>query len=95
MLDPQAAAVEGVMGVGDVAGGEHARDAGLEALVGQDAVVDWMPGGLGQPGARRNADADDDEVGLDRRRRHGSGPARPSRSPSKRSTVVSGRNSTP
>ena len=66
MLDPEVAAVEGVVGVGDVAGGEDARGAGLEVLVDEDAVVDPEPGRLDQAGARGDADADDDEVGLDR-----------------------------
>ena len=60
-----ALAVEGVVGVGDVAGGEDARRAGLQVLVDEDAVVDGEPGLGGQPGARLHADADDHEVALE------------------------------
>ena len=67
MLDADALAVEGVVGVGDVAGGEYAGNAGLEALVDEDAVVDGEAGPLGQADARLYADTDDDEVALELR----------------------------
>ena len=49
VLDADPLAVEGVVGVGDVAGGEHAGRAGLQVLVDEDAVVD------GEAGLRRRA----------------------------------------
>ena len=36
------------MGVGDISGGKHARDAALKACVDEDAVGDGDPGQLGQ-----------------------------------------------
>jgi hypothetical protein len=65
VLDPDPLAVQGVEGVGDVAGGEHPGGARLQELVDEDPVLCREPGGLSELGARRNADPDDDEVGLD------------------------------
>ena len=65
VLDADPLAVEGVVGVGDVAGGEHAGRAGLQVLVDEDAVVDGEPGLRGELGARLHADADDHEVALE------------------------------
>jgi hypothetical protein len=55
----------GVPGVGDVAGGEHARHAGLEPLVDVDPVPDREAGLGGEPRARLHAHADDDEVAVE------------------------------
>ena len=66
VLDAQPAAVERVCDVGDVAGGEDAGNARLQVLVDEDAVVDREPGRLGELDARGDADADDDEVAVDR-----------------------------
>ena len=58
----------------DVAGREDARRAGLEVLVHGDAAVDRQARLLGQADRRPHADAQDDEVGLERRavaQRHG------------------------
>ena len=65
VLDADPLAVEGVVGVGDVAGGEDAGRAGLQVLVDEDAVVDGEPGLGGELGARLHADADDHEVALE------------------------------
>ena len=82
VLDADPLAVEGVLGVGDVAGGEHARRAGLEALVDEDPVVDGEPGLGRELGARLHADADDHEVAVERRARRWCARARPPWSPS-------------
>ena len=50
----------------DVAGGEDARDAGLEVLVHRDAAVDGEACLFRQGDRRPHADADDDEIGLKR-----------------------------
>ena len=52
---------------GDVARGEDPRDAGLEALVDEDPVVDRQARGLRQRVRGRRADPDDHEVGVDPR----------------------------
>ena len=66
MLHADPLAVEGVMGVRDVAGGEHAGRAGLQVLVDEDAVLDGDAGRGGEPAARLNADADDHEIAVQR-----------------------------
>ena len=66
VLDADPLAVEGVVGVGDVAGGEDAGRAGLQVLVDEDPVVDGEAGLRGELGARLHADADDDEVAVER-----------------------------
>ncbi len=66
VLDADAVAAEAVGIVGDVAGGEDARDAAPEKLVDDDAVVDGQPAGLGKLDIRADADARHDEVGGDR-----------------------------
>ncbi len=63
MLDAQVPAVVRVPCVGGVTRGIDARDARLEVLVGEDAVVDPQPGRLGELGAGGDANADDDDVG--------------------------------
>ena len=65
VLDADPLAVEGVVGVGDVAGGEHAGRAGPQVLVDEDAVVDREAGLGGELGARLHADTDDHEVALE------------------------------
>ena len=65
VLDAHALAVEGMVGVGDVAGGEHAGRGGPEVLVDQDPVVDHQARVGSEPSPRLHADADDDEVALD------------------------------
>jgi hypothetical protein len=55
-----------VQGRGDVAGGEHVRRAGAQALIHDDAVVDIDPGRLGECGRGRDADSDQHGVGVDR-----------------------------
>jgi hypothetical protein len=52
-----------MVGVGDVAGREHARRARLERLRDEDAVSDRDPSLLGELGSWLDADPDDDEVG--------------------------------
>src|SRR5439155_4444821 len=66
VLDADSLPVEGVVRRGDVAGGEHARHAGLKVLVDDDPVVDVEPGLRGEPRSGSDADADDDGVALDR-----------------------------
>ena len=61
-----ALAVERVLDVRDVAGGEHVRRARPQQLVDEDAVVDGEAGLLGEARARLHADADDDEVAVER-----------------------------
>ena len=65
MLDAHSLAVERMVGVGDVAGGEHAGRGGPQVLVDQDPVVDLQAGVGSEPSPRLHADADDDEVALD------------------------------
>ena len=94
VLDADALAVEGVVGVGDVAGGEHAVRAGLQVLVDEDPVVDGDPGLLGELGARLHADADDHEVAVEHARRRWCGHARRRprpRRPRRRCPSASGR----
>jgi hypothetical protein len=66
MLDADALTVEGMLGVGNVAGGEHAGHARLELLVDEDAVVQVEAGVRGELDPRLHANADDDEVAIDR-----------------------------
>jgi hypothetical protein len=66
VLDSDALAVEAVMRVGDVAGGEHARGAGPQALVDDDPVLDREAGARGQGGPGSHHDTDDDHVAVER-----------------------------
>ena len=66
MLHTQRAAVERVRDVRDVACREDAGHARLEVLVDEDAVVDGQPCRLGKLDPRGDADADDDQVAVDR-----------------------------
>ena len=64
VLDP--APAEPHVGVGgSVAGGVDVLGAGPHRGVDDDAVVDLEAGGLGEAGARDDADPDDGQVGLD------------------------------
>jgi hypothetical protein len=63
VLDAEPASVERVPRIGDVARGEDAGDARLEALVHEDAVIHRNPRGRSELTARTGANADDDEIG--------------------------------
>ena len=65
MLDADALPVVGMVGVRDVAGGEHARHAGAQPIVDEDPVVDGEPRVRGQLRARLDPDADDHEVAFE------------------------------
>ena len=65
MLDPDPAAEDRVVLVGDVTHGVDVGVAGAQARVHQDAVVDVEPGGLGELGAGPDTDTDHDRVGLE------------------------------
>ena len=65
MLDPDPLPVERVVGTGHVAGGEHARRAGLQVLVDEDPIVHGDSGSRGEFGARLHTDSDDHEVALE------------------------------
>jgi hypothetical protein len=54
-----------VLGVGDVARGKHVRRARFEAIVDEDAVVRFDPGGGSQICSWSYADAHHHEVGVD------------------------------
>ena len=87
VLDADRLAVEAVVGVGDVAGGEHTGRGGVQVLVDPDPVVDHQPGVGRESGAGLHPDSDDHEVALERtpvavRTRS------TTRSPSKASTLV-------
>src|SRR5215213_4924133 len=56
-----------MQGVYDVPGGEDPRDPRLEAVIGQDPVLDRDPGRLGKLAARLDPDADDDGLRLQNR----------------------------
>jgi hypothetical protein len=56
-----------VIRVGDVAGSEDVRIGGAQVLVNDDAVVDLEVGRGGEFGARDDAHANDDHVGIDPR----------------------------
>ncbi len=49
-------------GVGQIAGGENAGDAGFEVFVGDDPVLHFEPGSLRQRDPRRHPHADDDQI---------------------------------
>lgn len=66
VFDPELTSVEGMEGIGDVAGGEDTGDAGLESLVGRDPVLDTDAGSFRECAPRRNPDSDDDRLALDR-----------------------------
>ena len=63
MLDSQVPPVVGMEGVGDVARRIDAGDAGRQVLIHHDAAVDVQSGLCRELDARRDADADDHEVG--------------------------------
>ena len=65
MLDAAVLAEQRVVEARDVADGPHVLDAGLEALVDDHAVVDLEAAVLEPTRRRRDADADDRELGLD------------------------------
>ena len=65
MLDADRFAAVRIRPARDVAGREHMPGAGLEELVDQHAAVDGEAGLFGQRDRRTDADADDDEVGVD------------------------------
>ena len=63
VLDPQVAAEQRVVGVGDVPGRVHVGTEATHRLVDDDPVVDPQPRRLGQIDIGADADAHDDEVG--------------------------------
>src|SRR6185295_19334488 len=67
VLDADALAAVRIGPARDVAGGVEAGRAGLEVFVDREALVGGEAGRLGQRQRRAHADADDDEVGGERR----------------------------
>ena len=65
MLDSPPALKERIEEVGDVSGRVDVRDVRLEPLVDDDAVLERDAAVLEEVGDRRDADADDGEVGFD------------------------------
>src|SRR5215472_10086523 len=66
MLNAQSLAGDGIGPARHVARGKDAGDAGFEVLVDENAAVDLEPRALCQGKARPHADADNDEIGIDR-----------------------------
>ena len=66
VLHAQVPPEQRVEGAGNVPGGEHVGVGGAQPGVDHDPVVDVEPGGLGERGAGRGADRDQDQVGEQR-----------------------------
>src|SRR6516162_6924398 len=67
MLDPQILAGMRIGPARNVAGGKDSRRTGFKVFVHRDAAIDLETGALGQLDARPHPNADDDEVGRQRR----------------------------
>ena len=66
MLDANVSTQARTVCLGDVTRGEDVRIGRTQVLVDDDSVVDLEAGRCGQLGARGDADANDDHIGVDR-----------------------------
>ena len=69
MLDPDVVPVEGVMCVGDIAGRETSRGAGLRCSSTRTPLSTARPAASANPQRERHADPDDTKSASTRRRR--------------------------
>ena len=67
VLDADPPPVKRVVGIGDIAGGEHAGRAGSQVLVDEDPIIHGDSGLRGEFDPRLHPDPDDHEVALDAR----------------------------
>src|SRR5438445_2991989 len=77
VLDPDAAAMDDAVVLGDVPGREHTGRAGLEVTVGEHPFVRLDPGLLGEVHVRMDSGTDHDEVAFDLEPRLCHDPANP------------------